>query len=245
MEILGIDIGGSGIKGAPVDVERGELVAERHRIPTPQPATPDAVAKVVGEIVRHFDWTGPVGCTFPAVVQHGIVHSAANVDDAWIGVDGQALLERETGCDVVLLNDADAAGIAEMRFGAGRGREGVVFLLTLGTGIGSAIFVDGTLLPNSELGHLQMRGTDAEGWASSRTRDEEGLDWEAWSERLNEVLAYMELLFSPDLFILGGGISKEFDEYGPLLKAEARIIPAALRNEAGIVGAALAARRRG
>jgi polyphosphate glucokinase len=241
MEILGIDIGGSGIKGAPVDIDRGALLAERQRIPTPQPATPDAVADVVGEVVRSFCWSGPLGCTLPSVIKNGMVHSAANIDKAWIGIDGRALLEQKTGCTVSLLNDADAAGIAEMRFGAGRDRMGVVMMLTFGTGIGSALFLDGRLVPNTELGHLEIRGRDGELRASERARDVHKLSWKKWAKRVNEYLGRVEALFSPDLFIIGGGISKSHQKFVPLLQTRAEVVVAELLNEAGIVGAALAA----
>ncbi len=250
MDILGIDVGGSGIKGATVDVKEGVLTADRYRIATPQPSTPEAVAEVVGEIVWHFHWKGPVGCTFPAVVKKGIVYSAANVDKSWIGVNGRKLIKKKTGCPVRLLNDADAAGLAEMRFGAGKGKTGVVFVLTFGTGIGSAVFSGGTLLPNTELGHIYIPrlwggSTEAEGYASDRIRQEENLEWPEWAERVNEYLRLLEALFSPDLFVVGGGISKEYREFLPLLHARAQVVPAQLRNEAGIVGAALAARDLG
>ena len=241
MELLGIDIGGSGIKGAPVDLERGELVQSRHRIVTPEPATPDAVADVVGEVARFFEWRGPIGCTFPAVVQHGVVWSAANVDKSWIGVDGQALFQRTTGCPLVLLNDADAAGLAEMKFGAGQGQPGVVMMLTFGTGIGSALFINGQLVPNTELGHVELRGKDAELRAAARIREEKGLSWKRWTKRVNEYLAMIEKLFSPDLIIFGGGVSKEHGKFFQYLESRAPVVPAVLFNEAGIVGAALAA----
>ncbi len=241
MEVLGVDIGGSGIKGAPVDTTTGQLLKPRHRIETPQPSTPDAVAEVVAEVVRQFEWNGPVGCTFPAIVQNGVVHSAANVDKSWIGTDGKALLENATGCPIILLNDADAAGIAEMTFGAGKDHRGVVMILTFGTGIGSAIFTEGKLVPNTELGHLIIRGKDAESRASERAREEHEWGWEAWAKRVNEFLAYTEALFSPDLFVFGGGISKNHKQFFHLLSTRAPLVPAAFRNEAGIVGAALAA----
>lgn len=241
MEILGIDIGGSGIKGAPVDVANGELTAERFRIPTPQPSTPAAVADGVAEIARHFRWQGPIGCTFPAIVRHGVVYSAANVDKAWIGTDGQALFAERTGCPVVLRNDADAAGIAEMRFGAGRGKQGLVLMLTFGTGIGSALFYNGVLIPNSELGHLEVRGKDAEDRASDRVRKDKDLTWEKWAERVNEYLGRLDLLFSPDLYIIGGGVSKKQDKFLHLLSTQTPVMMAEMLNEAGIVGAALAA----
>ena len=241
MQVLGIDIGGSGIKGAIVDVEQGELISERHRIPTPQPSTPDAVADVIGELIEHFEWRGPIGCTFPAIVHHGVIKTAANVDQRWVGVDSIRLFEERTGCPVRVLNDADAAGVAEMAFGAGRHRDGVVIMLTLGTGIGSAIFVDGHLLPNTEFGHLPIRGKDAEDRASDRIRKEEDLNWKQWSKRVNEYLAAMEFFFSPDLFIIGGGVSKKHHKYLQYFESDAEIVPAQLLNEAGIIGAAMAA----
>ena len=242
MNVLGIDIGGSGIKGATVDTATGEMTAPRHRIPTPIPATPEDVAEVVGQVAQHFDWRGPIGCTFPAVVQHGVVYTAANVDDSWIGVNAVALFEKSTGCPVRVLNDADAAGLAEMTLGAGKNREGVVIMLTFGTGIGSAIFVDGHLLPNTELGHLPVRGKDAEHRAAARIRNEEELSWKQWGKRVNEYLQYLEFFFSPDLFIIGGGVSKRQEKFFPYLDTRAEIVAAQLRNEAGIIGAAMAAR---
>jgi polyphosphate glucokinase len=250
MERLGIDIGGSGIKGAPVDVGRGELLAERYRLRTPQPSTPKAVGKAVLKVVKHFGWKGPVGCTFPAVVKKGVVYSAANVDRSWIGVDGRRLLEEKIGCPVLLINDADAAAMAEMEFGAGRNRDGVVFLLTFGTGIGTAIFVDGVLVPNTELGHMEVRlegraSVEAEEYASDRIRKAEKLKWRKWAARVSEYLCYLEDLFSPDLFIVGGGVSKKQDRFLPLLDTRTEVVPAELLNEAGIVGAALAAKALG
>jgi polyphosphate glucokinase len=242
MEVLGIDIGGSGIKGAPVNVETGVLTAKRQRIPTPQPSAPEAVAEVVAEVARHFNWSGPIGCTFPAVNRHGVAYTAANVDKSWIGTNGEALIAAKTGCPVRLLNDADAAGIAEMEFGAGKGQMGVVIMITLGTGIGSAIFVDGKLLPNTEFGHMEIRGKDAEERASDRIRTEEELSWKKWGGRVSEFLNRMEALFSPDLFIIGGGVSKKHAEFFPLLQIKTDIVPAQSLNEAGIIGAALAAR---
>ncbi|HRW06587.1 MAG TPA: ROK family protein [Caldilineaceae bacterium] len=241
MKILGIDIGGSGIKGAIVDVTKGEFATDRHRIETPVPSTPEAVATVIAELVAYFDYEGPIGCTFPAVVQHGVIHTAANVDKSWIGVNGEELFQRVTGYPVHILNDADAAGVAEMRFGAGRDRNGVIIMLTFGTGIGSAIFTDGVLVPNTEFGHMKIRGKDAEHRAAARIRDEEGLSWKRWAKRVNEFLQTMEFLFSPDLFVIGGGVSKKFDKYASQLTVEAEIVPAQLLNDAGIIGAAMAA----
>jgi polyphosphate glucokinase len=240
---FGIDIGGSGIKGAPVDLASGKLAASRLRIDTPQPATPEAVARVTARLLDHFDWRDSVGCTFPAVVRRGVTMTAANVDDGWIELDADALLEDVTGRAVHLLNDADAAGLAEVRYGAGRGVDGVVIMLTLGTGIGSAIFNDGSLLPNTEFGHLEIRGKAAERRASDRVRKRKGLGWDAWAGRLEEYLRILEDLFWPDLFIIGGGVSKYHQEYLPLIELRTPVVPAALRNEAGIIGAALAAAR--
>jgi polyphosphate glucokinase len=243
MRILGIDIGGSGIKGAVVDTVKGGFDTERHRISTPQPATPEAVADVVAAIVEHFDWKGPIGLTFPAVVKRGIIHTAANVDDSWVGVDSHRLFQRVTGCPVVVLNDADAAGVAEMRFGAGVGHEGIVFVLTFGTGIGSAIFVEGHLMPNTELGHLEVRGKDAEHRAANSIRKKKDWSYKKWSKRVNEYLQHLEFLFSPDLIIFGGGVSKKHDKFFHRLKTEAEVVPAQLRNQAGIIGAALEAEK--
>ncbi len=238
--VLGIDIGGSGIKAALVDVASGQLASDRERIDTPRPATPEAVAEVVGRLVRHFDYHGPVGCAFPAVVRGGVTHSAANVDDEWIGAPAARLLSEAAHQPVTLLNDADAAGVAEMAFGAGRGHDGTVFVLTFGTGIGSAIFTGRELLPNSELGHLEMDGHEIEPWASDRARKMHELSWKKWGKRMGKVLRHYAFLFSPDLFVIGGGVSKRFDKFAPYLRVDAEVVPAALRNEAGIVGAAYA-----
>lgn len=242
--ILGIDIGGSGIKGAPVDVQSGFLLAERHRIPTPQPSTPNAVAQVVRQLCAHFEWRGPVGCTFPAIIRGGVAQSAANVDKGWIGTNVEELLSGATGLPVRVLNDADAAGLAEARFGAGRDARGVVLLLTLGTGIGSALLLNGVLVPNTELGHVEYRGKELEHYASDKVREDEDLSWKKWAERLNESLRYLERLFSPDLFILGGGVSKKSEKFVPLLDLTTPLKVAQLRNGAGIVGAALHAEER-
>ena len=242
MDILGIDIGGSGIKGAPVDLNQGVLAAERLRIATPQPATPDAVADTVGRIIRHFNWTGPVGCGLPSVVQNGVARTAANIDSSWIGTDVRTLLSQRTGCPVTVINDADAAGIAEMRFGAGRGRNGTILMVTVGTGLGTALFRDGILVPNTELGHLLLNGKVAEKYASAAAREDLGLSYETWAKRLDLYLHQLQSLFWPDLFILGGGISKKNEKFFPFLTIETEFLPAVLRNQAGIVGAALAAR---
>lgn len=240
---LGIDIGGSGIKGAIVDTETGEFTTDRYRIETPQPATPEAVTDRVRDIVQHFEWGDVVGCTFPAIIKQGVAYSAANVDDAFIGTDVQTLIQRKTGVPTLVINDADAAGIAEMTFGAGRGRQDVVVVLTVGTGIGSAIFVEGVLLPNTELGHLEIAGKEGEERASDRVRKEEDLSYKKWAKRLNQYLQHVEFLFSPDLIIIGGGVSKKYEKYFDYLKVQAEIVPAQLRNQAGIIGAAMAAQK--
>ena len=244
MRGFGIDIGGSGIKGAPVDLEAGELATERHRIPTPSPSTPESVAAVVAKVVDHFGWDGPFGCTVPAVVTHGVTRTAANVDQSWIGTPAEALLGKVTGHDVLVVNDADAAGYAELAFGAAKGRSGVVIVTTLGTGIGSALIVDGHLVPNTELGHLEVDGIDAETRASDAAREREGLSWEKWAKRLQRYYQRVEDLFWPDLIVVGGGVSKKAAKFLPLLELRTEIVPAVLRNEAGIVGAALLAHER-
>ncbi|MEX2280817.1 MAG: ROK family protein [Acidimicrobiia bacterium] len=244
MAVLGIDIGGSGIKGNLVEVETGTLLAERHKISTPQPAIPDAVADVVAEMVDHFDHHGIVGCTFPAIVRRGVTLSAANVDPSWIGTDADALFEKRTGLSFYVFNDADAAAMAEMEFGAGKGRAGVVLVLTFGTGIGSGLFVDGVLVPNTELGHLEFDGhAPVERWASAKVRKAEDLSWEEWAARVDRYLGHLDRLFSPDLFILGGGVSRLWENWGHFLTTEVDTAPAQLQNEAGIVGAAMAAFR--
>ncbi len=243
MKILGIDIGGSGIKGALVDTETGEMTTDRLRIPTPQPATPKAVIKTVKKIVKHFEYDGPLGVGIPSVVIDGVVQSAANIDNGWIGYPGQKGIAKATGLKTRLLNDADVAAIAEMQFGAGRGHHEVVMVFTLGTGIGSAMFVDGRLVPNLELGHIYMQNQkkDAEEYASDRIRQEKGLSWRAWGGRLNDYFQYIEALFSPQLIIIGGGVSKKHDKFLKYIDSQAKIVPAQLLNQAGIVGAALAA----
>lgn len=238
---FGIDIGGTGMKAAPVDLATGELVGERFRIDTPQPATPAAMAVVVNELVNHFDWTGPVGVAFPTVVRNGVVHSAANIAKEWIGVDADAVFTEASGCEVSVINDADAAGVAEMRYGAGRGREGVVIVLTFGTGIGSGFFVNGVLAPNSELGHIELDGYDAELRAAASARSRDDLSWEEWAARVQRYLEAIVMLFSPELVIVGGGASKKPDRWVPLLDVDTEIAVASMANNAGIVGAALIA----
>lgn len=238
---FGVDVGGSGIKAAAVDLRRGELAGERLRIPTPQPATPDAVADAVAEVVTRHGWPGPVGVTLPCVLRKGTAFTAANVDPAWIGTDAAGLLAGTLRRPVAVLNDADAAGIAEMRYGVGRDRRGVVVLLTFGTGIGSAVFVDRTLLPNTELGHLEVNGHDAESRAAASVREAEGLSWPDWAQRVSEYLRRLEDLLWPDLIVAGGGVSRKAEKWIPLLECRTEVVPAALLNAAGIVGAALAA----
>jgi polyphosphate glucokinase len=242
MQVLGIDVGGSGIKGAPVNTETGELLAERIRIKTPLNAEPQPVADIVAEIARSFRWQGPIGIGFPAPIKSGVAMMAANVSEKWIGTNADDVFTKTTGCDCTMINDADAAGLAEMQFGAGKGQPGTVIMLTLGTGIGTAIFYRGNLLPNTEFGHLDMLGRDAEHRVSDAVRQREELTWKKFAKRLNRYLVQMEKLFWPDLFIVGGGISKQSDKYLPLLKIRTPIIPAQLLNQAGIVGAALAAK---
>jgi polyphosphate glucokinase len=239
--LLGIDIGGTGIKGAPVDLVWGVLAADRRRLATPHPATPAAVADVVAQIVDPFPTTGPIGVTFPAIVRRGRVESAANVDPAWIGTDAVELLGQRLGRPVVVLNDADAAGLAEMAFGAGRGRTGVVVMVTFGTGIGTALFLDGRLVPNTELGHIIVSGNDGEKIAAASVKEREDLSWKKWSKRVDAYLARLESLVSPDTIIVGGGVSKDHAHFLPRLHARAEVVPAELFNDAGIVGAALAA----
>jgi len=239
---LGVDIGGSGIKAAPVDLSTGTLTAERVKLDTPHPSLPDAVAAVVRELVTGFSWTGPIGVTFPGVVMDGVIKSAANVDKSWIDTDARALFGQATGQAVNVINDADAAGLAEMKFGAGVSQKGTVLMLTLGTGIGSALFIDGILVPNTEFGHIEIRGREAEKRASELVREEHDLSWGKWAGRVDEYLEHMEQLLSPKLFIIGGGISKKSDKFLPRLTGlRAKVVPAAMLNDAGIVGAAMAA----
>jgi len=240
MEVLGIDIGGSGIKGAPVNIKKGELLAPRYRIPTPQPSKPKPVAKVVGEIAKHFNWIGPVGVGFPAVIQHGVARTAANIHHSWINTDAASMFSKETGCPVIVVNDADAAGMAEMSFGAGKGRDGVVLLVTIGTGLGTSVFINGHLLPNTEFGHIEINCDDAELFASDAARKENDLSWKKWASQFDTYLLRMEALIWPDLIILGGGVSKKHDKFIPRLTVQAEVVPAETLNEAGIIGAALA-----
>jgi polyphosphate glucokinase len=241
MTILGIDIGGSGIKGAPVDLDSGNLTTERFRLETPRPADPDHMLPVLKEVADHFPGDGPIGVTFPGVVVRGVIRTAANVDKSWIGVDANTVFSELTHRPVTVLNDADAAGVAEMAFGAGRDVAGTVMLFTFGTGIGSALFRDGNLIPNTELGHLELHGKDAELRASDRVREEGELSWSKWGGRVDEYLKHIEALFAPDLIIIGGGVSKKAEKFFDEISLAAKFVPAALQNNAGIVGAAMAA----
>jgi polyphosphate glucokinase len=241
-QILGIDVGGSGIKGAPIDISEGKMLAERYRIPTPLPASPDAVAHVIKRIVKHFKWEGPVGVGFPSVVLKGVVKTATNIDKNWIGVDAQELFSKRCKLPVLVVNDADAAGLAEIRLGAGKKVKGTVLLLTIGTGIGSALFTRGCLVANSELGHIFLdNGLLAEKFAADSVRQSEELSWSEWGERFNKFLKETEKLFSPELIIVGGGVSKRADEFMHAIDIKTKVVMANQRNEAGLIGAALAA----
>jgi polyphosphate glucokinase len=244
MQILGIDVGGSGIKGAPVDIKTGKLLSERVRIKTPEKAEPEPVAEVAAQVAQSFNWQGPIGIGFPAPIKNGIAMMAANISPEWVGVNADELFTSITGCPCKVGNDADVAGLAEMTFGAGKGQAGTVIMLTLGTGIGTAIFSNGHLLPNTEFGHLEMNGKDAEYQASDAARQRKDLSWKKYAKKLNRYLMTLEKLFWPDLFIIGGGISKVHEKFIPLLTVQARVVPAQFQNEAGIVGAALFTRDR-
>ena len=239
MQILGIDVGGSGIKGAPVEVNTGKLLAERLRIKTPKGAEPEPVSEVVAQIAQSFDWKAPIGIGFPAPIKSGIAMMAANISEKWIGINADELFTNSTGCPCKVGNDADVAGLAEMTFGAGKDQSGTVILLTLGTGIGTAIFHNRQLLPNTEFGHLDLEGREAEHYASDAARQRDDLAWKKYAKRLSKYLSAMESLFWPDLFIIGGGISKESEKFVPLLTSQTKVVPAQLQNAAGIVGAAL------
>jgi polyphosphate glucokinase len=240
VQVLGIDVGGSGIKGAPVNVETGELLAERFRLPTPEKGKPDDVAMTIAQISNHYNWHGAIGVGFPAVIRGGMAYTAANVHSSWIGTHAESLFSQATGCPSYVLNDADAAALAEIRFGVGQDYpKGVIILITIGTGLGTAIFVDGKLVPNTELGHIIIRGKDAETRASDAARQAKEMSWKKWSKRFNEYLEHLERLFWPDLFVLGGGVSKDSDKFVPLLNIKTPVEIARLLNQAGIVGAAL------
>lgn len=241
MKILGIDVGASGIKGAIVDTVAGLLLTDRHRIETPDPATPKSMAKVVAEIAQHFEWKGRIGCGMPGPIKDGKVLTANNIHKSWIGTEAEPLYGKASGCKVTVINDADAAGLAEMKFGAGKGKKGVVVLITLGTGIGSALFVDGRLVQNVELGQIEIRGKNAELRASGRIRKGKGLTWSAWGKAVNEYLHAVESIVWPDLIIIGGGMSKKSEKFLSHIDTRTKVVPAKLRNEAGIIGAALSA----
>jgi polyphosphate glucokinase len=241
-KILGIDIGGSGIKGAPVNVKNGKILKERFRIETPEPSSPKAIAEAIVQIVKHFKWKGLIGCGFPGVIQRGFVRTAANVDKSWIDTNINKLLSDATGLPVYAINDADAAGLAEMKFGAGKDKKGVVLLLTVGTGIGTVLFSNGKLVPNLEMGHIELNGMDAEKQCSDAVRKDLDLSWEEWAKKFNEYLLAIHALLWPDMIILGGGASKKTDKFLDFLKIKAKIVPAKLLNEAGLVGAAIAAK---
>jgi polyphosphate glucokinase len=240
---LGIDIGGSGMKGAPVNLVTGEFLEDRCKIATPPKSTPEAVAAIVGQIAEQFLDTlpsdAPIGVTIPGIVRHGVVKSAANIDKSWMGCDGEKLFSETLGRRVHLVNDADAAGVGELRYGAAKGKDGLIILTTLGTGIGIALMYNGVLVPNAELGHLELNGHDAESRASAAAKEREGLSYEQWAtERLQPYYAFLEFLFSPDLFVVGGGVSRKAEKFLPFLHLETPIIPATLKNAAGIIGAA-------
>ena len=245
MEVLGIDIGGSGIKGAPVDTDTGNLLAARYRLQTPSPSKPQTVAEIVAKIADHFSWKGSLGIGYPGVVRKGVTLTAANMLNDWDGINAAKLIKKVTGRKTCIINDADAAGLAEMAFGAGKDRQGVVMVVTIGTGLGTALFTNGQLLPNSEFGHLEIDGVEAEWIASDAARKREKLSWKKWGRRFDQYLHTMEKLLWPDLIILGGGISKKYEEFLPYITVQAEVVPAKMLNEAGIVGAAVGACKYG
>ncbi len=240
-ECLGVDIGGSGIKGAIVNIRTGELQSERLRIPTPSPATPKAVAKTFAELVDQFQWKGDIGCGFPAVVKNGVVYTASNIDKKWIDTDAAKLFNKETKSKVFVSNDADVAGLAEMRFGAGKGKKGNVLMITIGSGLGSALFIDGQLVPNTELGHIFLKNQKiiAEKYAADSVRKKEDLSWKEWGKRFDEYLLHVDKILRPSLIILGGGGSKKFDRFSDSLSVQTKVVPAKLLNNAGIIGGAI------
>jgi len=244
--MLGIDVGASGIKGALVNLKKGNLETERFRVPTPKSGSPEDIAEAFAEVVQHFNWNGPVGCGFPAIIKNGVAHSAANIDDSWIGVNVEEILGKACGCPVYVSNDADVAGIAEMEFGKGKNKKGTVLLITIGSGLGSALFYNGQLIPNSEFGHFYLKGQKkvAEKYAADSVRKKEDLKWDEWGARFNEYLVMMERLLSPDLFILGGGSSKKFDNYSDQITVNTPVKPAKLLNHAGIIGAGVLAYKK-
>ena len=238
MEVLGIDIGGSGMKASIVDLDKGEFVVDRKRIDTPKPATPQAMTKVVKKLQEHFDWKGKIGVGFPAAIVNGVVKTASNIDTSWIGKDINDLFSQATGCEVNVMNDVDVTGIAEMNYGAGKDYMGSVLTVAVGTGIGTSLFYKGLLFPNTELGHLSLSGKIAEDYAANSIRKQEDLSWKKWAKRLNKYLLELDKLFWPELIILGGGVSKRFDEYQKHFDSELNVVPAQLKNHAGVIGAA-------
>ena len=245
MEILGIDIGGSGMKGAIVNIETGEKVTSRHRIPTPASRAPQEMAEVVAQLVKHFDYKGPVGCGFPTVIKKGVCKSSGNLHKDWNNLNVETLFEKATGLDFTVINDADAAGYATMNYGTGKGMQGFVVMITIGTGLGSGAFLDGRLLPNFELGQIPYKNyKKIESWAAGSAKDREGLSYDKWGKRFNKFLELVELIIAPDAIILGGGASKDFDQYKHRIKVETPVIPAELQNHAGIIGAATASAKR-
>ena len=245
MKILGVDVGGTGIKGAVIDTATGELVSERLRIESPRPATPESIGVTIRALVERHRWSGPIGIGFPAAIQHGVARTAANIDPAFIGLAVADYFARQTGCPVYVANDADVAGLAELRFGAGRGVAGVVLVVTIGTGLGTALFSDGHLLPNTELGHILLdNGLEAERYASEAVRDAENLKWKEWGDRFNRYLVALENLFWPDLIVLGGGASKKLDQFAARITVRTPVVPARFLNQAGMIGAALFAEEK-
>lgn len=244
MHILGLDVGGTGIKGAIVDTEKGELITERYRLLTPKPATPDAIIGTIKEIIDHFEWQGPVGCGFPAAIKHNVVKTASNIDESWIGLNASEVISKKTGCQFYMFNDVDAAGTAEVAFGAGKDVKGTVVVVAAGTGIGSALFIDGILVPNTEFGHVEVKGKNAEKYAADSVRKKKELSFKEWGKRFNHFLERLEFLLWPDLFILGGGVSKHFEKYEEHFETETPVLVAKMLNEAGIIGAAKAAERQ-
>lgn len=241
MQVLGIDVGGSGIKGSIVDIQKGELLSERIRIDTPLPATPVAIADTINEIAKSLGWKGKIGCGFPAVIINGVAKTAANVDESWVHIDAKKLFSEHTNCDVSVINDADAAGLAEMKFGAGKDKNGVVLMLTVGTGIGSALFLNGKLIPNTEYGHFYYKDVVAEKYCSDLVRKKNDLTWEVWTNRFCNYLRHLERVCNPDIFIIGGGLSKKSDKFVQYLDIITTVKIAELENNAGIIGAALSA----
>ncbi|MBP7653367.1 ROK family protein [Candidatus Dependentiae bacterium] len=236
--VLGIDVGGSGIKGSIVNVQTGQLLSERFRLPTPEKGKPEDIAATISEIIKHFNWKNKIGCGFPAAINKGVSLTAANIHKNWIGLNIENFFKKKTGCEFKVINDADAAGLAEMNFGAGKKSNGTVLMLTVGTGIGTALFINHNLLPNTELGHIELSGKDVELYASDAVRKKKDLSYKKWAIRFNKYLIKMNSLFYPDLIILGGGIVKKKEKYFKYLALNSKIIPAALGNDAGIIGAA-------